>query len=155
VSHVTVTINARESETGKRIYRFIDYQGKRYAGIEAAAILLENQYTGVAMLKQLGIICKVNTVLLKGLNDRTLVDISKKIKEAGAEVLNIMQLIPVQGTLFESMPLVSNEELNEARKVCEPVLPQMYHIVAKYAHEGWPTETRIATGTFRWGILTD
>ncbi|MFP3043537.1 radical SAM protein [Treponema primitia] len=127
VSHVTVTINASEPSMGRRIYRHIDYQGKRYTGLEAATILLKNQYEGIGMLKKLGIICKVNTVLLKGLNDELMVEISQKVKNAGAEVHNIMQLIPVEGTLFESMPLVSNDELNKVRRACETIIPQMFH----------------------------
>jgi predicted Fe-Mo cluster-binding NifX family protein len=38
-----------------------------------------------------------------------------------------MQLIPVKGSLFENLPLVSNREIMAARKSCEGILPQMYH----------------------------
>jgi predicted Fe-Mo cluster-binding NifX family protein len=65
--------------------------------------------------------------MLKGLNDRAIPDIAAKVKEAGADVCNIMQLIPVAGTIFEHLPMVSSAEIMEMRKKCEAILPQMYH----------------------------
>ena len=38
-----------------------------------------------------------------------------------------MPLIPVRGTIFENLSLVSNKELNEIRKKCSVYLSQMYH----------------------------
>ncbi|MDR3170199.1 MAG: radical SAM protein [Treponema sp.] len=127
VSHVTVTVNALDPAVGKRIYRRVDFEGKHYTGIEAAAILLENQYAGIERLKALGIICKVNIVMLKGINDTQIPGIVEKVKEAGADLTNIMQLIPVKGSIFEHLPLTSNAEITEMRKSCELILPQMYH----------------------------
>jgi predicted Fe-Mo cluster-binding NifX family protein len=69
----------------------------------------------------------VNIVMLKGLNDHCIPDIAAKVKEAGADLCNIMQLIPVAGTIFEHLPMVSNAEITEMRKTCEAILPQMYH----------------------------
>jgi MoaA/NifB/PqqE/SkfB family radical SAM enzyme len=127
VSHVTVTVNAVKVSTAKRIYRFIDYEGERILGEKAAEILLENQYAGLGLLKETGVICKVNIVMLKDLNDGEIPGIIERVKDAGADIANIMQLIPVKGSLFESMPLVSNLEITELRKRCESILPQMYH----------------------------
>jgi MoaA/NifB/PqqE/SkfB family radical SAM enzyme len=127
VSHVTVTVNALEPLAGKRIYRFVENEGKRYSGAEGAAILLRNQYEGIGRVKDLGLVCKVNIVMLKGLNDSIIPDIAARVKEAGADICNIMQLIPVAGTLFEHLPMVSNAEIMETRKKCEAILPQMYH----------------------------
>jgi nitrogenase cofactor biosynthesis protein NifB len=127
VSHVTVTVNALDGTTGRRIYRYVDFRGKRYAGLEAASLLTERQYAGLALLKELGIVSKVNIVMLKDLNSGEIPAIAAKAKEAGADLCNIMQLIPVKGSLFEHLPLVSNAELTELRKSCESVLPQMYH----------------------------
>jgi MoaA/NifB/PqqE/SkfB family radical SAM enzyme len=127
VSHVTVTVNAATPKEGRRIYSHVRYDGKNYSGAEGASLLLENQYAGLARLKALGIVTKVNIVMLKGINDASIPAIAAKVKEAGADITNIMQLIPVRGTIFEHIPMVSNAELNEARKTCEAILPQMYH----------------------------
>jgi nitrogenase cofactor biosynthesis protein NifB len=127
VSHITVTVNAVDMETAKRIYRHIDYNGKRYVREEAAEILLRNQIEGIQRVTELGLVCKVNIVLIKGLNDRHIPLLVQKVKDAGASLTNIMQLIPVKHTLFETVPMVSREELDAIRKNCEAILPQMYH----------------------------
>lgn len=127
VSHVTVTMNAADPETGAKIYKHIDFMGKRYTGIAAASILLSNQLTGISYLASRGIIVKVNTVVLKGINDHQIEEIIKTAAEAGAYISNIMQLIPVKGAAFENMELVSLKEINVIRKACSPHLKQMYH----------------------------
>jgi MoaA/NifB/PqqE/SkfB family radical SAM enzyme len=127
VSHVTVTVNAVDPAIAKRIYRYVDYEGTRRIGVEAAEILIGNQLAGIAALRRLGIVCKVNIVMLRGLNDAHIPAVVERVKEAGADISNIMQLIPVKGSLFEHLPLVSNAEISQMRKDCEALLSQMYH----------------------------
>lgn len=127
VSHATVTINAVDPLIGAQIYKFAMYRGKRYTGETAAALLLANQMAGLRALTQAGIVSKVNTVLLKGINDGHIPQVVDTARELGAVMTNIMQLIPVKGSVFENMPLVSNKELMDMRRSCEPTLKQMYH----------------------------
>jgi nitrogenase cofactor biosynthesis protein NifB len=127
VSHVTVTMNAIDPRIGSQIYKYVDYMGVRYYGETAAAILLSNQLTGIQILTSQGIICKVNIVMLKGINDQHIPDVVKKVKELGGTITNIMQLIPVQGSVFENLPLVSNKEIMSMRKACGETMQQMYH----------------------------
>lgn len=127
VSHVTVTMNAIDPEIGGKIYKYVDYMGKKYYGEAAAAILMANQLSGIKMLTSKGIICKVNIVMLKGINDHHIPEVVKKVKELGGTITNIMQLIPVKGSVFEDLPLVSNVEIMEMRKKCGESMKQMYH----------------------------
>jgi MoaA/NifB/PqqE/SkfB family radical SAM enzyme len=127
LSHLTVTVNAVDIDIGKQIYRHIELDGRRYSGKEAAAILLENQLEGIRLAAEFGLVCKVNCVMLKGLNDDHIPAIIREVKKFGASLINIMQLIPVKGSAFEDMPLVSNQEITAMRKSCEAILPQMYH----------------------------
>ena len=127
VSHVTVTINAIDTAIGAKIYKHIDYLGTTYTGETAAAILLANQLAGLKLLSSKGVVCKVNTVLLTGINDTHVEEVVKKVKELGCFVSNIMPLIPVKGSVFENLPLVSNKELHKLRKKCGEHLNQMYH----------------------------
>lgn len=127
VSHVTVTVNAADDKTAARIYGHVMYDGKRLEGLKGAAILRRNQLQGIRILKKAGIIIKVNIVMLKGINDGQIHDIVRTVKECGADITNIMQLIPVEGSPFEKLGLVSNKELTAMRKQCEEYLPQMYH----------------------------
>lgn len=127
ISHVTITINTLDPKVGAKIYREINYLGITLIGEEGARVLLNNQLSGLKYLSSRGVVCKVNIVMIKGVNDTGIPEVVKKVKELGAFMTNIMQLIPASGSKFENMPLVSNIELNEMRKKCQVDLKQMYH----------------------------
>jgi nitrogen fixation protein NifB len=102
VDHVTITINMVDPEIGTQIYPWVHYRRKRYKGIEAARILHERQMEGLQALKEADILCKVNSVMIPGVNDQHLVEVNKAIRERGAFLHNIMPLIsaPEHGTHF-------------------------------------------------------
>lgn len=127
VSHVTVTMNAIDPAIGANIYKHVHYMGKTYYGETAAAILLANQLAGIRFLTSKGIVCKVNIVMLKGINDLHIPEVVEKVKEIGGTITNIMQMIPVKGSVFEDLPLVSNQEILSMRKKCGNTMKQMYH----------------------------
>lgn len=127
VSHVTITMNAVDPKIGGQIYKYVDYMGTRYYGETAATILLTNQLAGLKMLTSHGIICKVNIVMLKEINEYHIPDVVKKVKELGGFITNIMQLIPVKGSVFENLPLVNNKEVMKMRIQCGETMQQMYH----------------------------
>ena len=127
VTHVTITINAVEPAIGAKIYAYVDYMGKRYTGEAGAGILLGNQLSGLQYLTAHGVICKVNIVMLKDVNDHHIETVVQKVKQLGAKVTNIMQMIPVKGSAFEKMPLVSQKEIMAMRTHCGVYLEQMMH----------------------------
>jgi nitrogen fixation protein NifB len=102
VDHVTITINMTDPEVGERIYPWVAYKGKRYTGREASEILSEQQLTGLKMLTERGILCKVNSVMIPGVNDQHLVEVSRTVKDLGAFLHNVMPLVsaPEHGTHF-------------------------------------------------------
>ncbi|HJV64511.1 MAG TPA: radical SAM protein, partial [Geomonas sp.] len=91
---LTVTINAVDPAVAARIYRQVIYRGRRYHDLNAARILLENQYEGVRLAAELGLVVKVNTVLIPGVNDEQVPLIAERVSEAGAFIMNVMPLIP-------------------------------------------------------------
>jgi nitrogen fixation protein NifB len=127
VSHVTVTVNTLNADTGAKIYHHVTYLGKTYVGTEGAAILIENQLSGIRYLSSMGIVVKVNIVLLKGINEDQIEDIVRSVKACGCKITNIMKFIPVEGSAFENMEAIGGAELAQIRKKCEPILTQMYH----------------------------
>lgn len=127
VSHLTVTMNAVDPKIGSQIYKHIDYMGNRYYGESAAAILLANQLVGLKMMVDYGIICKVNIVSLKGINDHHIIEVVKKVKELGVFITNIMPMISVKGSAFEHLETLNHKELTEIRNECGTILKQMYH----------------------------
>ncbi|MDJ0725069.1 MAG: nitrogenase cofactor biosynthesis protein NifB [Prochloraceae cyanobacterium] len=102
IDHVTITINMVDPEIGTQIYPWIRYNRKRYKGLEASRILHERQMEGLQALAEADILCKVNSVLIPGINDRHLAEVNKVIRSKGAFIHNIMPLIsaPEHGTHF-------------------------------------------------------
>src|ERR1035441_2415120 len=100
VDHVTITINMVDPNVGAKIYPWVFYNHKRYTGVEASRILSERQLLGLEMLSARGILCKVNSVMIPGINDQHLVAVNKAVKSRGAFLHNIMPLIsaPEHGT---------------------------------------------------------
>ncbi len=127
VSHVTVTINAVDPEIAAKIYKYINFRGKKLSGVHGAEVLIKNQLSGLKYLSERGVVCKVNVVMIKGINDGHIEEVVKKAKEYGAFITNIMPLIPAEGSAFEDMPQTNNKELNELRKKCGEHIQQMYH----------------------------
>jgi len=127
VSHVTVTMNAVDPQIGAKIYKYIRYMGETFTGVEAASILLANQLAGIKMLKDCGIVCKVNCVTLKGINDDHIYEVTKKAAELGVFMTNIMPHIPVKGTAFEALDRMTNMEIEELRAHCGVNIKQMTH----------------------------
>jgi nitrogen fixation protein NifB len=102
IDHVTLTINMVDPEVGTRIYPWIFYKNKRWTGLDASKILHERQMEGLEMLTARKILCKVNSVMIPGINDEHLVEVNKVVKQKGAFLHNIMPLIsePEHGTYF-------------------------------------------------------
>jgi nitrogen fixation protein NifB len=131
VDHVTITINMVDPEIGAKIYPWIFYEHKRYTGSEASRILSERQLLGLEMLTERGILCKVNSVMIPGINDEHLAEVNRAVKSRGAFLHNIMPLIsaPEHGTAFglSGQRGPSAQELKALQDSCEGEMNMMRH----------------------------
>jgi nitrogen fixation protein NifB len=122
VDHVTITINMVDPEIGAKIYPWIFYKHKRYTGIEAARILHERQMLGLEMLTARGILTKINSVMIPGVNDEHLKVVNAEVKKRGAFLHNIMPLIsdPAHGTHYglTGQRGPTHSELKELQDAC-------------------------------------
>jgi nitrogen fixation protein NifB len=131
VDHVTVTINMIDPEIGERIYRWIFFEHKRWTGRDAARILSERQLAGLEALVSAGVLVKVNSVMIPGVNDEHLIEVNAAVKQRGAFLHNIMPLIsdPAHGTHFgltgQRGPMP--EELKALQDRCEGGMQIMRH----------------------------
>lgn len=102
VEHVTITINALDPVVGARIHPWVFWQGRRLAGEEGAQVLIEQQQKGLRQLVDLGILVKINSVMIPGINDQHLRDVNRWVSAEGAFIHNILPLIaePEHGTFF-------------------------------------------------------
>ncbi|MBP2113850.1 nitrogenase cofactor biosynthesis protein NifB [Paenibacillus silagei] len=102
IRHVTITINAIDPEVGQAIYPWVFDEGVRYEGREAAELLIRRQLLGLEMLAKLGILVKVNSIMIPGVNDHHLTAVSARVKELGATLHNVTPLIIAPGSQYEA-----------------------------------------------------
>jgi|WetSurMetagenome_2_1015567.scaffolds.fasta_scaffold20313_3 nitrogen fixation protein NifB len=127
VSHLTITINAVDPEIGARIVAWVRDGRRILRGREAAALLLERQLEAVRAAKAAGLIVKVNTIVIAGVNDHHVADIARTVAALGANVLNCIPLLPVAHTVFEAMQPPSADAMTRIRAEAATYLPQMHH----------------------------
>ncbi len=104
IDSLTVTVNAVDAEIQAQICSGIVYHGKRYEGVEAAKILIQNQLNGIRAVTDAGVTVKVNTVLIPEINAQHVSQVAKTVSEIGAKIYNIIPLIPQHELAWCSAP---------------------------------------------------
>jgi nitrogen fixation protein NifB len=131
IDHVTITINCVDPEIGAKIYPWIFWNNRRIKGVKAAQILIEQQQKGLQMLCDRGVLVKVNSVLIPGVNDEHLKEVSRVVKAKGAFLHNVMPLIaePEHGTFYGLMGQrgPTNDELQALQEACAGDMAMMRH----------------------------
>ncbi len=124
VRFITVTLNTVDPEIGAKIYSFVRYNCKLHYGEEAATILLNRQIEGIKKAVNLGMLVKINTVLIPGINMKYIPDVAEKVAKLGAYIMNVMPLIPIGK--FADLRSPTLEELKSTRIKCEEFIRQWY-----------------------------
>ena len=131
IDHVTITINCVDPAVGAKIYPWIYWNNKRIYGEKAAKILIKQQQKGLEMLVERGILVKVNSVMIPGVNDEHLKEVSRIVKEKGAFLHNVMPLISEaeHGTFYGIMGQrgPEPEELQDLQDSCAGDMNMMRH----------------------------
>jgi nitrogen fixation protein NifB len=119
---LTVTINTTSPETAARLYGWAQIDGRRVTGEAAAPEILLRQWRGLAAAAEAGLLIKVNSVLIPGVNTEDLPAVARDAAYVGAHRHNIMPLIP-RGRM-RNMSAPSQHELEAVREECARWLPQ-------------------------------
>jgi nitrogen fixation protein NifB len=131
VRHVTVTVNMTDPAVGERIYPWVVRGGRKLQGTEGARVLSAQQLEGIAALAARGVLVKVNSVVIPGVNDAHLPDVIRSVRRAGAFLVNLVPLIsaPEHGTYFgrTGQRGPTAEELERVQAACEIVGRIMRH----------------------------
>lgn len=127
VSHVTVTVNAVDSKIASRIYSWVRHNRRILHAETGAKILLENQIAGIRGLKEKGIIVKINSIILPGINDDHMEEIAGKMSEMEIDILNCVPYYPNQGSAFEDMEEPSKAMVESIRTRAGKYVKQMRH----------------------------
>jgi nitrogen fixation protein NifB len=131
VGHVTITINCLDPAIGTQLYPWIFWNHRRIKGRKGVEILLEQQQEGLAKLVAHGVLVKVNSVLVPGVNDQHIPEISRFVKAQGAFLHNIMPLIaaPAYGSFYGVMGQrgPTQVELERLQEACAGDMRMMRH----------------------------
>jgi nitrogen fixation protein NifB len=131
IDHVTITINCVDPEVGAKIYPWIFWNNRRIKGVKGAKILIEQQQKGLEMLIAKGILVKVNSVMIPGINDEHLAEVSRVVKSKGAFLHNVMPLIAEaeHGTFYGVMGQrgPTPDELQDLQDSCSGDMNMMRH----------------------------
>lgn len=127
VSHVTITVNTVDPEIGAKIYSWVRDGKVIYRGLKAAEVLLARQLEAIRGLKARGIVVKINTIIIPGINDQQVEVVARKMKELGVDLLNCMPVYPNADTPFGDIPEPTPGEMTAIQAAAEEFLPQMRH----------------------------
>lgn len=122
VRTVTVTVNAVDPVLGRRIYGWVFYNNQSYQGISAAELLINKQLAGIKAARKKGILVKVNTVLIPGLNDDHLKQVALVVKQAGAYMMKVIPFIPQAE--FALLPATSGKMLYQVKRELSVIIRQ-------------------------------
>jgi nitrogen fixation protein NifB len=127
VSHITLTINAIDSDIAGRVYAWIRDGKKVLRGRDAGERMIRRQFEAVEAIKKHDILLKVNTIVMPGINDKHVPAVAEAVKAAGADILNCMALCHVPDTPFATIEPPTEEQMIALREQVGAILPQMTH----------------------------
>lgn len=127
VSHVTITLSAVDPAIGAKIYSWVRDGNVVYRGEQGAKLLLDRQLAAIKGLKERGIVVKINSIIIPGINDHHIVEVAKVAAELGADIQNMIPLKPTADTPFAHLPEPGRETVQPLRKDAGKVIDQMTH----------------------------
>jgi nitrogen fixation protein NifB len=127
VSHVTITVNAINLVIAEKIYAWVRHGKRVLHPKEGVKLLLEKQFDAITRLKEKGIVVKVNSIIIPGVNDAHIPEVARKMGEMHVDILNCVPYYPNQGSTFENIPEPPKEMIAHIRKEAAEFIPQMHH----------------------------
>lgn len=125
VKTVTVSIHAVNPRIAVKIYSHVRINGKLLYGIEASNHLIQAQLSGIEEVVKRGLVVKVNTVLVPGINQKHIETVARTVHGVGASIINIIPLIPQHK--LSHVPPPTCEQLKRARERVERIMPVFRH----------------------------
>jgi nitrogen fixation protein NifB len=127
VSHVTITLNAIDPEILSNIYSWVRFNKKIYRGLAAGQIILERQFEAIRLLKENGILIKINTIILPGYNHSHIIEVAKQAKIMGADIMNCIPVYPNKETAFEDIEEPDKSMVHNIQKQISQYIKPMTH----------------------------
>ncbi|MDR1676855.1 MAG: radical SAM protein [Deltaproteobacteria bacterium] len=125
IQTITVTVNAVKPVILESLNRGVLVKGSFIGGLSGASLLIEAQERGIRLAHENHLIIKVNTVLVPGINDGHIGEVAEKVKSWGADILNVIPLIPANELAHIQAP--TDEDKKRADQEAGKYLPVKYN----------------------------
>lgn len=127
VSHVTVTVNAVDPRISAKIYSWMRIDKRVMRAQQGAKILLDRQLEAIKGLKARGIIVKINSIIIPGINEDHIEAVAAKMNSLGVDLFNCMPYYPNAGSDFEHLDEPAAATVNAIRTAAGRHVKQMRH----------------------------
>jgi nitrogen fixation protein NifB len=121
VRTVTVTVNAVDPRILSALNGGIILDGRTVTGTDGAEILIAAQERGMRLASQNSMAIKANMVLVPGLNDGHVAEVARRVRDWGADLMNVIPLIPSGG--LAAIPAPSAGDVERAAREAGRFLP--------------------------------
>ena len=126
VRSITVTINAVMPETAAEVYLWVTGpDGEKLRGVEAGRYIVDRQWEGLRMAVDAGLVVKVNSVLIPGVND--LSSPPSRISPPSTAPTCTTSCRSYRRTSSRTMTPPTPAQIHEARAAAGEYLSQMTH----------------------------
>lgn len=127
VSHVTITMNGTDPKIAGKVYAWARHEKRIFRHEKAGELMIEKQLAAIEMIKKYGMIAKVNSIIVPGVNDEHIPTIAKKVSKLGADIMNCIPLLPTKDTAFENFEEPDAKMRFALRLKCDEHINQMTH----------------------------
>ncbi|MFW9974848.1 MAG: radical SAM protein [Candidatus Thorarchaeota archaeon] len=122
VATVSVSMSTPCISTASKIYEWARFQNTLVRGEIMASKIIDAQINGIRMASNEGIHVKVNSILIPEINMHDMVNLAGVISRAGAELQNIVPLVPNDKLSSNRAP--SFQEIQNIRKEASSFIEQ-------------------------------
>lgn len=127
VSHVSITVNAVDPVIGEKVYSWVRDNKKTMGPELGARLLLERQLSAIKKLTDKGVLVKINSIVLPGINEDHIEEIATTMATLGVTLFNCMPYFPNEGANLSHLEEPSKAMMNSIRKKAMAHIPQMTH----------------------------
>ena len=125
VKTISVSISTVNPDTAAKIYEWIIHDGVKIRGNRIGEWIIQRQLAGLQNAVESGILVKVNSILIPGINDSEQEILAQALSDIGVKLQNIIPLVPYANTLNLHAPSLT--EIRFIRKNAAKYLRQFEH----------------------------
>jgi nitrogen fixation protein NifB len=125
VESVSVSVSALRPIIVSKMYEWAIIDDQLLKGPKMGELIIQNQLRGITKAVELGMVVKVNTILIPEINMQEMNHLSQRLASKGVSLQNIVPLIANPSIPHLNPP--TEQEIMEARRIGSQHLPQFTH----------------------------